>query len=114
MNKYTSKNQRKNRIRTKLRAVSSEPRLTVFRSNEYIWAQVIDDAKGVTLASSSDKSLKLTKEAKLEKAAKVGENIAEQALAKKIKKVVFDRGAYRYHGRVKALAEAARKKGLQF
>lgn len=78
-------------------------RLSVFRSNRYIYAQVIDDTKGATLVA-----------AKGELPLKVGEEIAQKALKKKIKDVVFDRGRYRYHGRVKALAEAARKGGLNF
>jgi len=78
-------------------------RLSVFRSNRYIYAQVIDDKKAVTLTAARGKS-----------PLKVGEEIAKKALAKKVKDVVFDRGRYRYHGRVKALAEAARKGGLNF
>lgn len=114
MNTHTNRSQRKSRTRTKLRAVSSVPRLSIFRSNQHIWAQVVDDSKNITIASSSDKTLKLESGTKLEKAAKVGQNIAEIALAKKVKKVVFDRGSYKYHGRIKALADAARKKGLEF
>lgn len=78
-------------------------RLSVFRSNRYIYAQVIDDVKGVTLAA-----------ARGELPVKVGEEVAQKALKKKVKDVVFDRGRYRYHGRVKVLAEAARKGGLNF
>lgn len=87
-------------------------RISVFKSNKHIYAQVIDDAKGVTLAAASDHALKSGKLA--EKAAKVGEMLAEKALKAKIKKVYFDRGTYRYHGHIKALAEAARKGGLEF
>ncbi|EKD94111.1 MAG: 50S ribosomal protein L18 [uncultured bacterium] len=101
---------RRRRTRLKL-AGSSRPRLSVFRSNLHIWAQVIDDARGITLASASDQKLSGTK---LAKAALVGELIAQKALAAKCREVVFDRGSYRYHGRVKALAEAARKAGLSF
>lgn len=80
-------------------------RLSVFRSNKYIYAQIIDDKKGVTLVSASgDKT----------EAAKVGEELAKEAKAKKIVKVVFDRGEYKYHGQVKALADGARKGGLSF
>lgn len=108
------RNQRAKRIRKGLKRVGSRPRLSIFRSNKYIWAQVIDDSKAETIASITDKSLKDAKGTKTEKAAQVGEKIAELALKKKIKQVYFDRGKYRYHGRVKALAEAARKKGLEF
>ena len=92
------------------------PRLNVFKSNSNIFAQIIDDTKGVTLASASsiDKDLKLDNGGNIEAAVKVGELIAKRALKAKIKKVVFDRGGYLYHGRVKALAEAARANGLEF
>jgi large subunit ribosomal protein L18 len=88
----------------------------VFRSNSNIFAQIIDDEAGVTLvsASSLDKDLKLENGSNIEAATKVGEAVAEKALKAKITKVVFDRGGYLYHGRVKALAEAARNKGLEF
>ena len=98
------------RVRSVVRSVS-RPRLTVFRSNAHIWAQLVDDVKGVTIAAASDVKLKGTK---TEKAALVGATVAAAALAKKAKAIVFDRGAYRFHGRVKALAEAARKAGLDF
>lgn len=101
---------RAKRVRSKLRSVSSNPRLSVFRSNSHIWAQVIDDQKGQTLASASDAKLKGTK---TERAAAVGQAIATQALKQGIKRVVFDRGPYRFHGRVKALADAAIKQGLK-
>ena len=88
----------------------------MFRSNAHIYAQVIDDVEGVTLvsASSIDKELKLEKGSNTEAAAQVGTLIAKRALDKKIENVVFDRGGYLYHGRVKALAEAARLAGLKF
>ena len=89
------------------------PRLCVFRSNQAIYAQLIDDVKGVTIASSSSLELKL-KNNNLEAAAAVGKDIAEKAKKAKIKTVVFDRGGYLYHGRVKALADAARENGLEF
>jgi|SRR3989344_1002286 len=88
-------------------------RLTVFKSNVYIYAQIIDDKKGITLVSSSSLKEKNGK-GRIEKAMLVGENIAKKALAKRVKKVWFDRGRYRYHGRIKALAEGARKGGLDF
>ena len=102
------------RVRAKLSGTAEAPRLCVYRSNKNIEAQIIDDVKGVTLVSSSSMALKLENGSNVEAAAKVGQDIAEKALAKKIKKVVFDRSGYIYHGRVKALAEAAREAGLDF
>ena len=102
------------RVRAKLSGTAEAPRLCVYRSNKNIEAQIIDDVKGVTLVSSSSMALKLENGSNVEAAAKVGQDIAEKALAKKIKKVVFDRSGYIYHGRVKALAEAAREAGLNF
>ena len=92
------------------------PRLAVFRSHKSIYAQIIDDAKGKTLVAANEKSIKWPKKklTKTEKALAVGEALATKALKKKIKEVVFDRRKYRYHGRVKALAEGARKGGLVF
>jgi len=100
------------RIRKKISQVSDRPRLTVFRSNVNIYAQIIDDAKAVTLVSASSHETKDAK--KLDQAMSVGKLIAEKAKAAKITKVVFDKGAYKFHGRVKALAESAREGGLQF
>lgn len=104
------------RVRNKVFGTNDIPRLNVFRSNGNIFAQIIDDTKGVTLvsASSIDKELKLSNGGNVEAAAKVGKLIAERAKKKKIKNIVFDRGGYLYHGRVKALAEAARENGLEF
>jgi large subunit ribosomal protein L18 len=104
------------RIRKNISGTSTLPRLNVFRSNAHIYAQVIDDVEGVTLvsASSIDKELKLEKGSNKEAATQVGTLIAKRALDKKIENVVFDRGGYLYHGRVKALAEAAREAGLKF
>jgi len=107
------------RARFKLKAVSSgRPRLSVFRSAKNISAQIIDDAAGKTLASASslDKALKaeITKGADKEAAAKVGKALAERALKAGVKDVVFDRGGYIFHGRIKALADAAREGGLNF
>ncbi|MFA7050662.1 MAG: 50S ribosomal protein L18 [Bacilli bacterium] len=104
------------RIRRHIKGTSDVPRLNVFRSNKYIYAQIIDDIKGVTLvsASSFEKELNLKNGSNIEAATKVGELVGERALAAKITKVVFDRGGYLYHGRVKALAEGARSKGLEF
>jgi len=103
----------------KLRAGESLPRLSVFRSGRHIYAQIIDDAKGITLAFASDivgKKGAAKKDTKrgVESASHVGESIAKLAIEKKINAVVFDRGGYRYHGRVRALADAARKAGLKF
>ena len=104
---------RHRKIRRTLSGTDVTPRLCVFRSNQAIYAQLIDDVKGVTIASSSSLELKL-KNNNLEAAAAVGKDIAEKAKKAKIKTVVFDRGGYLYHGRVKALAEAARDGGLEF
>lgn len=94
---------------------SAKPRLSVFRSNMYIYAQLIDDKNSTTLGSVSDKKLPKTEsKTKVEKASSVGELIASEAKKHKITNVIFDRGSYKYHGRVKALAEAARKGGLNF
>ncbi|HIS38263.1 MAG TPA: 50S ribosomal protein L18 [Candidatus Onthousia faecavium] len=104
------------RIRTHLSGTSAVPRLNVFRSNTAIYAQVIDDESSTTLvsASSLDKDLKLENKANIEAAAAVGASIAKKCKASGIDKVVFDRGGYLYHGRVKALADAARENGLEF
>jgi large subunit ribosomal protein L18 len=110
----TSLERRSYRTRNKIKAVSERPRLSVFRSSKHIYAQVIDDVKGVTLAAVSSTSLESLNGKKSDVAAQVGKAIAEAALAKGVKSVVFDRGAYQYHGRVKALAEAAREGGLDF
>jgi|SRR5574344_490016 ribosomal protein L18, bacterial type len=102
------------RVREKISGTSDKPRLSVYRSNKNISVQVIDDVKGVTLASSSSEQLKLKNGNNVDGAAQVGEDIAKKCLAKKIECVVFDRGGYLYHGRIQALAEAARKAGLKF
>lgn len=104
---------RKERVRKVLKSRSDRPRLSVFVSNQHIYAQIIDDKKGQTLVSVSD--LKVEAQGRtIEIAEKVGEILAQEALGKKIKSVKFDRGAKRYHGRIKALADGARKKGLNF
>ena len=104
------------RVRNKVSGTSECPRLNVFRSNSNIFAQIIDDEKKVTLvsASSIDKELKLENGGNVEAAKKVGELLAKRAKKAKISKVKFDRGGYLYHGRVKALADAARENGLEF
>lgn len=115
-----SKSQRKLRIRRRIRKVSAgtavRPRLSVFRSNKEIYAQLIDDTEGKTLAavSSRDKDLAKSKGNKSEVAALVGKAIAEKSKEAGIEKVAFDRGGNLYHGRVKALAEGAREAGLKF
>lgn len=102
------------RVRKKISGTNERPRLNVFRSNKHIEAQLIDDVKGVTLASASSVGLKLENGGNIAAAEAVGKAIGEAALKAGYKTVVFDRSGYIYHGRVKALAEAARKAGLQF
>ena len=106
---------RKVSTRHKIVSTSARPRLSVFRSNKSIYAQIIDDQKGITLASANSLKLKdIAKKTKIEIASQVGQELGEIAKTKKISTVVFDRGQYKYHGRVKALAESARKAGLKF
>ena len=112
--KNIARKRRHARVRNKISGTASTPRLCLYRSNKNIEAQIIDDVKGVTLVASSSMALKLANGSNVEAAALVGKDIAEKAVAKKIKKVVFDRSGYIYHGRVKALAEAAREAGLEF
>lgn len=118
INKPDKNKVRKNRhkrIRRNLSGTAERPRLSVFRSNKNIYAQVIDDVEGVTLASAStlDSDVSET-DNKSEQAALVGKLVAERATEKDVQEVVFDRGGYKYHGRVKALADAARENGLKF
>lgn len=101
------------RVRAKIFGTKTKPRLCVFRSLKHCYAQLIDDDKGETLVATSDLELK-KKAAKKEIAKEVGKLLAKKALAKKIKQAVFDRGGYKYHGRIKALAEGAREGGLKF
>ena len=108
------RNRRHIRVRRKISGTAECPRLNVFRSNTNIFVQLIDDVKGVTLASSSSVELKLKNGGNVEGARLVGKDIAEKAKKLKIKNVVFDRGGYLYHGRVEALANAARENGLEF
>lgn len=115
VSKNDARKHRKIRIRKKISGTSERPRLVVFRSNMHLYAQIVDDATGSTLASTS--TLKYSKEknhCNKEGAVTVGKEIAQLALAKNIKSVVFDRNGYLYHGRVKALAESARENGLEF
>lgn len=117
MNKQQLKIQKRSRRHSRVRSIVSgteqRPRLVVFRANQNIYAQLIDDVSGKTLAQASTLKSK-AKGNKSEQAAAVGENIAKKAVELKISEVVFDRGGFKYHGRVKALAEAARAAGLKF
>ena len=111
-----ARRKRHDRIRLHLAGTDARPRLAVFRSLNHIYAQVIDDASGRTLAAAStaDKELKGSKATKSEEAAIVGRLVAERARTAGIQRVVFDRAGFRYHGRVKSLADAAREAGLDF
>ncbi|GMQ95046.1 MAG: 50S ribosomal protein L18 [Patescibacteria group bacterium] len=110
--KIKKRTRRHNKIRARISGVSRTPRLSVFRSNKYIYAQLIDDSKGVTLVASSDKGI--SGKTRVERAKKTGLSLAEKAKGKKISRAVFDRGGFMYTGRVKALAEGAREGGLIF
>ncbi|MEK7172519.1 MAG: 50S ribosomal protein L18 [Patescibacteria group bacterium] len=112
LKKQEQRVKRHKRIRAKVKGASSAPRLCVFRSNQHIYAQLINDEKGIILESSGDFALKI--DGKVKKAFEVGQAIAQKALSKKIDKVIFDRGGYKYHGRVKAVADGARAAGLKF
>jgi large subunit ribosomal protein L18 len=104
------------RIRGKISGTAERPRLSVYRSNKDIYAQIIDDSKGVTIcaASSREDNIKYVKDNKVAKASLVGKALAEKAVAAGVKSVIFDRGGYLFHGRVKSLADAAREGGLEF
>lgn len=112
--KNKKRQRRHARVRSKISGTAECPRLNVYRSNKNIYAQVIDDVAGVTLASASTLDKEVSKGTKTEQAVVVGKLVAERAVAKGISEVVFDRGGYLYHGRVKALAESARENGLKF
>jgi len=113
--KREKKENRRKRVRAKISGSHAIPRLSVFRSLKHINAQLIDDTAGKTLVSVSDSELKAKKGTKkVEQALEVGKLIAKKALAKNIKAVVFDRAGYKYHGRIKAVAEGAREGGLKF
>ena len=116
VSKNVTRQKRHLRIRQNLAGTAEKPRLNVFRSNKQIYAQIIDDVTGKTLcsASSLDKELALSNGSNVEAATAVGTLVAKRALALNIEAVVFDRGGYLYHGRVKALADAARAAGLKF
>jgi len=102
------------RIRSKMQGTTERPRLNVYRSLNHIYVQVIDDSQGVTLVSASTVSSKIKTGGNVAAAKEIGKLVAERAKEKGIKKVVFDRGGYLYHGRIKALADAAREAGLEF
>jgi large subunit ribosomal protein L18 len=104
---------REARVRAKVKGTSERPRLSVFRSNTYLYSQIIDDSKHQTLASGSTKENK-SKTNKTKAAELLGKELADKALKAGVKKIVFDRGSYRYHGRVKALADSLRTNGLEF
>ena len=110
--KKIQRDRRRKRIRAKVSGTATTPRLSVFRSNKYVSAQLIDDENGVTLGSATSKDIKGKTVA--DKAKAVGASLAEQAKAKKIEAVVFDRGGYIYTGSVKAVADGARENGLKF
>ena len=116
VSKNATRQKRHLRIRQSLNGTPSKPRLNVFRSNKQIYAQIIDDTTGKTLcsASSLDKEISVKNGSNVNAATEVGTLVAKRALALKIEAVVFDRGGYLYHGRVKALADAARAAGLKF
>ena len=126
LDKLKKRNRRHHRVRAKIVGTDKMPRLCVFKSSQHIYAQIIDDTKGKTIFQVSDlKKLKIKpssraqvegneKLKKMDKAFEVGKEIAKLAIEKKIKKVVFDRGGFKYHGRIKAVAEGAREAGLVF
>ncbi len=112
ISKIDRRNKIKARIRGRISGTATRPRMTVFRSNKQIYVQLVDDLAGKTLVSTSSKGIE--EGTKIEIAAKVGENVAKKALEAGITEVVFDRNGYLFHGRVKSLADAARKGGLKF
>jgi large subunit ribosomal protein L18 len=114
MEKQLKRQRRKMRVKSKVFGTSVRPRLSVFRSNMHIYAQIVNDEKGVTLVAATDLKSKDEKLNGVQKAELVGEEMAKKALSAKIKTVVFDRNGFKYHGRIKALADGARKGGLEF
>ena len=114
--KLLKRNRLRKRLRSKVKGTESKPRLSVFRSNKEIYAQIIDDEQGTTLASCSSRIKDVSSQplSKIEQSTLVGKKLAEVAKAKGVERVVFDRGGYQYHGRVKALADGAREGGLNF
>jgi large subunit ribosomal protein L18 len=112
MNKHQRSQNRQARIRRNIKSVTTLPRLSVFRSNQHVYAQIIDDSAHKTILGVAEKAAKTGN--KTERARVLGVELAKLAIAKKVTKVVFDKGRYAYHGRIKALAEGAREGGLQF
>jgi large subunit ribosomal protein L18 len=112
--KYQQRLRRHRRVRAKVSGTAQRPRLSVYRSNRGIAAQVIDDVAGRTIAAASSKDKDLTGTSRADAASAVGKLVADRAKAAGITSVIFDRGGYLYHGRVKALADAAREQGLEF
>ena len=113
LTKQKKRYRRHNRVRAKVSGTTIRPRLSVFRSAKHIYAQLIIDEEGKTILAIDDRKIK-GKKTKIDKALEVGKLIAKEAISKKIEKVVFDRGGYKYHGRVKAVADGAREGGLKF
>lgn len=116
MTRQEQRARRRRRVRKKIFGVPDRPRVSVFRSNRHIYAQIIDDLNGITLAAASSLDGEVQEEglSGSEMARRVGGILAERAAREGVQKVVFDRGGYKYHGQVKALAEGAREKGLEF
>ncbi|HHY71867.1 MAG TPA: 50S ribosomal protein L18 [Bacillus bacterium] len=116
LDKNAVRKKRHARVRAKVSGTAERPRLNVYRSNQHIYAQLIDDVNKVTLASAStvEKDVNLESTGNIAAAQKIGELVAKRALEKGVKEVVFDRGGYLYHGRIKALADSAREAGLEF
>lgn len=114
LSKKQSRSKRKIRIRKKIKGSEARPRLVVFRSNKYIYAQIINDEKASTLVSFSSQNMDGKNRLNVETARNVGKMIAQKAISQNINTVVFDRNGYYYHGRVKALADGAREMGLKF
>jgi len=115
LKKLILRNRRKKRTRAKLFGTAERPRLSIYKSNKHIYAQIINDEEGATIVSASDANLSLKKKDALKvRAVEVGVSVAKKANKKNIKKVVYDRGSFLYAGAVKVLADAARKEGLQF
>ncbi|MBI4128838.1 MAG: 50S ribosomal protein L18 [Parcubacteria group bacterium] len=111
---YNRRHIRHRRIRSRVKGTAAQPRLATYRSSKYIYVQAIDDERGMTLCAVSDRELSSKKRSKTERAREVGKAIAQKLKAQDHTRVVFDRGGYAYHGRVRALADAAREEGLQF
>jgi len=114
MNKVNNKMRRKNRVRSKITGTKDRPRLSVFKSNRFMYAQLINDKEAKTILGVSEKHLKEKLTGKSARAKAVGVLLAKKAIEKKVKKVIFDKGSYAYHGRVSEVAKGAREGGLEF